>query len=176
MPGPRTIPFDYPASGGASAAANDDCHSETLNSCIDTRLPPGTYTVEATTWEPGRVGAFSLTLTAAPFTPRPFMDDPIVVGETVVQAAHIIELRQRIDAILARSDRPGFPWTDGTLGPQVAAKAAHLLELRAALNQAYRAARRPLLPSYTDAVVQAGVTAIRAVHFNELRRAVELLE
>ena len=167
---------DGAGSGGASAAANDDCHSETLNSCIDTRLPPGTYTVEATTWEPGRVGAFSLTLTAAPFTPRPFMDDPIVVGETGVQAAHIIELRQRIDAILARSDRPGFPWTDGTLGPQVAAKAAHLLELRAALNQAYRAARRPLLPSYTDAVVQAGVTAIRAVHFNELRRAVELLE
>ena len=166
---------DGAGSGSASSAANNDCHSETLNSCIDTRLPPGTYTVEATTWEPGRVGAFSLTLTAASFTPRPFMDDPIVVGETVVQAAHIIELRQRIDAILAMSDRPGFPWTDGTLGPQVAAKAAHLLELRAALNQAYRAAQK-LLPSYTDAVVQASVTAVKAVHFNELRRAVELLE
>ena len=92
--------------------ANDDCHRETRNSCIDTRLQPGTYTVEARTFRPGTVGAFSLRLSAAPFTPRPFTDDPIVAGETVVKATHVIELRQRIDALLARSERPGFPWTD----------------------------------------------------------------
>ena len=165
---------DGAGSGSALRAVNDDCDF-TLNSCIDTRLQPGTYTVEATTFNPGSVGAFSLMLAAAAFTPRPFTDDPLVAGVTVVQAAHIIELRQRIDALLARSEAPRFPWTDGTLGPQVAAKAAHLLELRAALNHTYRAAGRQL-PSYTDAAVQAGVTAVKAEHFNELRRAVELLE
>ena len=169
---------DGAGSGGASAAANNDCYFKgdfTLNSFLDIRLGPGTYTVEATTWLPNTVGAFSLTLTAAPFTPRPFVDDPIVAGVTVVKAVHILQLRQRIDALLARSERPGFPWTDGTLGPHAAPKTAHLLELRAALNQAYAAAGRRL-PSYTDAAVQPGVTAIKAVHVNELRRAVDLLE
>ena len=95
--------------------------------------------------------------------------------ETVVKAAHVIELRQRIDALLARSERPAFPWTDENLGPRVTPKAAHLLELRAAINYAYRAAGRPL-PSYGDAAALAGVTAVKATHFNELRRAVQLLE
>ena len=166
---------DGAGSGGALAAENDDCHSNTLDSCIDIRLRPGTYTVEATTWRWRSVGAFSLTLAAAPFTPRRFTDDPIVAGVTVVKAAHVIQLRQRIDALLARGGRPRFPWTDRTLRPGAAPKAAHLLELRAALNQAYAAAGR-LLPSYSDASVQAGVTAVKAVHFNELRRAVQLLE
>ena len=166
---------DGAGSGSALAVRNDDCHDETLNSCIDTRLQPGTYTIEATTFVPATVGAFSLTLAAMPFTPRPFTDGPLVAGETVVKAAHVIELRQRIDVLLARSDRPGFQWTDGTLGPHVTPKTEHLLELRAALNHAYRAAGRNL-PSYTDAAVRGGVTPVKAAHFNDLRRAIELLE
>ena len=120
---------DGAGSGGALAAENDDCHSNTRDSCIDIRLRPGTYTVEATTWRWRSVGAFSLTLAAAPFTPRRFTDDPIVAGVTVVKAAHVIQLRQRIDALLARGGRPRFPWTDRTLRPGAAPKAAHLLEL-----------------------------------------------
>ena len=161
-------------SGSARVAENDNC-DRTPDSCIDTRLRPGTYTVEATISAADQRGSFSLTVSAAPFTPRPFAEDPIVAGVTAVQAAHIIELRQRIDALLARNELSGFPWTDGILGPGVTAKAAHLLELRAALNQAYSAAGR-LFPIYTDAAVKAGVTAVKAVHFNELRRAIELLE
>ena len=165
---------DGAGSGGAAAAANDDC-GETRNSCIDITLERGAYTVEATAFSPGTLGAFSLRLSAAPFTPQAFTDDPIVAGRTVVRAAHVVELRRRIDALLARSDRPGFPWTDRSLGPGVTPKASHLLELRAALNQVYQAAGRNL-PSYTDAAVRVGVTGIKAVHFNELRRAVQLLE
>ncbi len=166
---------DGAGSGGAWVAFNKTCDADDRHSCIDVRLQPGTYTVEASTFRSGVAGAFSLTLSAVPFTPRPFTDDPIEAGETVVEAEHVIELRQRIDAVLSRHGRPGFPWTDEILGPNVTPKVAHLLELRSALNQLYERTRRRS-PSYTDPAVQAGVTPVRAMHFNELRRFLQLLE
>ena len=51
----------------------------------------------------------------------------------------------------------------------------HLTELRAALAEAYSAAGRAA-PAYTDPVVTAGATAIRAAHLMELRAVVAALE
>ncbi len=157
--------------GGAILAVDVNC-DQGATRCVLIKLPAGPYTVEVRTLRPGLLGAFTLTLSAGPLTSPPFTDDPIVPGMTV-KAAHVLELRQRMDALLESDERPGFPWTD--LEPGAIPKAVHLLELRAALNQAFTVARRPL-PSFTDTVVQAGVTAVKAVHFNELRRALELLE
>ena len=51
----------------------------------------------------------------------------------------------------------------------------HLTELRAALDAVYDAVARSR-PSYTDATVTAGTTAVEAVHVMELRAAVLALE
>ena len=48
-------------------------------------------------------------------------------------------------------------------------------ELRRALTEAYLAAGRGE-PSFTDELIVAGVTAVRAEHFVELRSALTALE
>ena len=115
--------------------------------------------------------------TAARGQARPaFTDDPLVPGVTPVRAAHLLELRARIDALRRRAGLPAFGWTDAKVVPGVTpARALHLTELRSALGEAYAAAGRPA-PGYTDAVVTAGVTAMRALQLQELRRAVVALE
>ena len=101
-----------------------------------------------------------------------FMDDPIVPGVTVVKAAHLNELRIRIDALRSVRDLPPFNWTDPTLGSGVPIRAMHFDELRTALNQAYDGAGLSR-PGYTDA--ESG-TVIEAMHAEELRLAVAALE
>ena len=114
--------------------------------------------------------------TAARAWPAAFTDDPLVPGVTPVRAAHLLELRARIDALRRRAGLPAFGWTDAVVVPGVTpARAAHLTELRSALGEAYAAAGRPA-PGYTDAAVTAGATAMRAVQLQELRRAVVALE
>ena len=115
--------------------------------------------------------------TAARGQARPaFTDDPLVPGVTPVRAAHLLELRSRIDGLRRRAGLPAFGWTDAKIVPGVTpARALHLTELRRALGEAYAAAGRPA-PGYTDAAVTPGATAMRAVHLQELRRAVAALE
>ena len=108
--------------------------------------------------------------------PAAFTDDPLAPGVTPVRAAHLLELRSRIDALRRRAGLPAFGWTDAHVVPGVTpARAVHLLELRSALGAAYAAAGRPA-PGYSDAVVTAGATAMRAVQLQELRAAVLALE
>ena len=105
-----------------------------------------------------------------------FTDDPLVPGVTPVRAAHLLELRSRIDPLRLRAGLPAFGWTDAKVVPGVTpARAVHLTELRSALGEAYAAAGRPA-PAYSDAAVTPGVTAMRAVQLQELRRAVLGLE
>jgi hypothetical protein len=106
-----------------------------------------------------------------------FTDDPIVPGVTVVKAAHLNELRIRIDALRSVRDLPPFNWTDPTLGSGVPIRAMHFDELRTALNQAYDGAGLSR-PSYTDVEsgALAGGTVIKAMHVEELRLAVAALE
>ena len=114
--------------------------------------------------------------TAARAWPAAFTDDPLVPGVTPVRAAHLLELRARIDALRRRAGLPAFGWTDAKVVPGVTpARAAHLTELRSALGEAYAAAGRPA-PGYTDAAVTPGATAMRALQLQELRAAVTALE
>ena len=104
-----------------------------------------------------------------------FTEPGIVSGETAVKAVHMMELRERVDALRRRFGLPAWSWTDPAIVRGVTpVRAVHFLELRTALNQAYSAARRSP-PNYTDAL-RGGVTPIAALHVEELRRAVRLLE
>ncbi len=107
--------------------------------------------------------------------PAPFIDDPIVVGVTTVKAAHILELRARIDALRARFGPGPWTWTSGPVAPGGRVLAAHVAELRTALFGAFAAAGHPQ-PVYSDPIITPQSTIIRAVHLQELRAAILLLE
>ena len=121
-------------------------------------------------------GATARALAGGRAAPAAFTDDPLVPGMTPVRAAHLLELRSRIDALRLRAGLPAFGWTDAQVVPGATpARALHLTELRSALGEAHAAAGRPA-PGYTDAAVTTRATAMRAVHLQELRAAVVALE
>jgi hypothetical protein len=102
-----------------------------------------------------------------------FTDNPLTTAVTSIKAAHIVELRARIDALRRRFGVASFAWTDSTITASVTVvKAIHIQDLRTALNAAYAAASITP-PSYTS--VSAGTT-IAAVHVSELRSALLFLE
>jgi microcystin-dependent protein len=100
----------------------------------------------------------------------PFTDAPFGAGTTPVRAVHVIELRNRIDALRGRFGLAAFPWTDPALTAGVTVvRALHLLDLRTALTQACAAGGLPL-PSYAE-IITAG-TLVKAAHVTELQNAV----
>ncbi len=104
----------------------------------------------------------------------PFTDDVLSAGASV-KAAHITELRTRINSVRAARGLSPFSFTDPTLTPGATTiKGVHITQLRTALSEAYAAAGRPS-PTYTDPGLVAGYS-IKAVHINELRDAVVALE
>jgi hypothetical protein len=105
-----------------------------------------------------------------------FIDSPLITGSTSVRAAHISQLRSRVNALRVRCGLPVFAFTDPTLtiGATVM-KAVHVTDLRAALNAAYSACSVSP-PAYTDPTLATGSTFIKAAHIAELRTAVVGLE
>ena len=106
-----------------------------------------------------------------------FSDDPIARGVTPIKAVHVMELRDRIDALRTGSGLGRWAWTDPQIMPGVTpVRAGHVAELQAALAGAYVQCGQPR-PAYTERVdipADLGLTTpIRALHVNELRRAVE---
>ena len=56
--------------------------------------------------------------TAAPGQAWPaFTDDPLAPGATPLRAAHLLELRSRIDGLRRRAGLPAFGWTDAQVVP-----------------------------------------------------------
>jgi Zn-dependent metalloprotease len=105
-----------------------------------------------------------------------FTDTPLVSGVTPMRAAHITELRTRIDlARVARGLAP-YAWTDPAIVPQATTiKVDHILDMRTALSQAYAAAGLPP-PVFTDPALPRSAVPIRLLHINELRAALLALE
>ena len=136
---------------------------------------PGSTTVTVTATDTGgsnRTATQSFGVTVL----QPFTDDPIAPGETPIRAAHVTELRTRIDGLRAAAGLGRFAWTDPVLRAGVTrVRLVHLTELRSALAEAYEAAGRSA-PRWTDASPAGGATAIRALHVTELRAAVVALE
>jgi hypothetical protein len=109
------------------------------------------------------------------FLVRAFSDDPLTPAVTVVKAAHVNELRARIDVQRVRFGLPAYAWTDPTLtGGATVIKAQHILDLRLALSEAYVAAVRTP-PTYSDPAPGPGET-VTTTHIAELRTAVLGLE
>ena len=106
-----------------------------------------------------------------------FSDDPIVPRVTPIKSVHLTELRDRIAALRAAGGLGPWTWTDPRITPGVTAvRPGHVADLRAALGEAYVQCGQPR-PAYTERVdipASLGLTTpIRALHVNELRRAVE---
>jgi hypothetical protein len=132
----------------------------------------GTYAVTAAVSAANYEGASSGTLTIATGVTLSFTDDPLRARTTVVKAAHVAELRQRIAQLRTAHNLAAPAWTDATLVPGVTGvKAQHLTELRAALAEVYGAAGRTP-PTYSTPTIAGGVTVITVAEIAELRAAV----
>lgn len=120
-----------------------------------------------------RIAAFACAF--APCFARAQWVETITPNVTPVKAAHIVELRTQIDSGLAACGLPAQTWTNATLTPRSSKIAkVDIDDLRAAttnLVNAYRAQASlpPSPPVYTDPVITAQTTPIKAAHINELR-------
>jgi len=100
-----------------------------------------------------------------------FTDDPLVAGATLMQATHLAELRQAVNALRAVASLGNFSFTDAA-SAGVAVKGIHIQELRDALTPA-RAALGLGALSFTNPTLTPGVTLIRAAHLQEVRAGVK---
>jgi hypothetical protein len=106
-------------------------------------------------------------------SPPLFTDDPLVPRATTIKVVHIVELRQQIDVLRARSGLAAFSWSDPTVSARATpARVLHLTELRTALNEAYLAAGWSL-PAFSPPTIVAGETAITAAHIAGIRAAID---
>jgi microcystin-dependent protein len=100
----------------------------------------------------------------------PFTDATLAVGSTPIRAAHITELRTRVDAARAAVGLPPHGWTNPALtAGTTIALAQHLIDLRTALTEARTTAGLPL-PVFAEPITTG--TKIKAAHIEELRSAV----
>ena len=79
----------------------------------------------------------------------------------------MLRLRVAVNAVRAAANLLASVFTDQSLAG-VVVKRAHLVEIRVALDAARQALGLPPA-SYTDPVITAGATLIRAAHWLELR-------
>jgi Subtilase family len=101
-------------------------------------------------------------------------DPTLTTGVTPVRAAHVLELRNRIDTLRSALSLGSYPWTDPALPVHsTMIKPVHVNDLRAAITAVYAAKGLPA-PTFTGSI-GAG-TVIRAQHIGELRNAVTAVE
>ena len=118
--------------------------------------------------EGGPTSPYSNLDLASTFT---FTDSTLTPQVTPIKAAHVTQLREAIDAARVAAGIGAASWTDSNL-VGVPVKALHLTELRTALDQARSALGMASL-MYTDPMITAGVTLIRATHFDQLRAGLQ---
>jgi bacillolysin len=106
--------------------------------------------------------------------PAPFTDDPLVAGTTRIKAAHINELRTRINAARAAYGLAAFTFTDTPLASGGRIKGVHVTNLRTALSEVYTAIGLST-PSFTDATLTTSIK-VKALHIAEIRNALIALE
>jgi hypothetical protein len=154
------------AQTGVLASNDDTCG---VNAELSFVAPAsGVYRLRIGGYE-GAAGTYTLRYSAPTGSSiAPFVDDPLTVG-VPVQAIHIQELRDRINALrVSTPPLAAFDFTDPVLTARsTVVQAVHLLELRTALNDVFALTTSPP-PAYTP--LAAGTT-IRAVHIQEIRNA-----
>lgn len=105
---------------------------------------------------------------------RPFTDDPLTAGSTVIRAVHVTELRTRIDAVRARYGLGPYAYSNTPMIYASLIRASDVVEMRRALLEAYDKAGLPP-PTYTDPTLGPGAT-VKVEHIAEVRAAVVALE
>lgn len=108
------------------------------------------------------------------YLPTVFADDTVVVSVTKVSRAHIIELRQAVDALRVVAGLTPAPWIDPALVPTIdIIKAIHIQELRTYLDDAASRLGYSTSP-YTDPTLSTGFM-IKRVHIEELRQRIRAI-
>jgi hypothetical protein len=164
------------SAGGTYSNAAGCPTSSTATSCTSTGLANGTqYFFKAAAINAVGTGVYSSAssgVTPAP-TPGSFTDTPLVAGVTPIRAAHILELRSRIDALRALHGSLGqYSYTD-TITSATSVKAVHILELRQALLEVYQQMGRTP-PTYTTTPAVGGSMVVADIQ--SLRAAVLAIE
>jgi hypothetical protein len=90
--------------------------------------------------------------------------------DIIIRATHITQLRTAVNAMRAAATL-GPLAADGTIAAGALIRASHVTALRSALDEA-RAVIELAPLTYTDPTVTAGVTSVKASHFDELRNGV----
>jgi hypothetical protein len=163
----------YAGNGTSLGTATSSGQGAVITTTLALTAP---YTVLARDAANSTAGGYRLTVerTDAACPGLTFTDDPLSASVTPVRAVHFTELRQSIDELRLDCGLEAFGYAD-SIASGVTIRAAHLIELRTALNEVFdcRAVTRP---TFTDPAPVAGQTLIKAVHIDELRRAVESIQ
>lgn len=100
-----------------------------------------------------------------------FTDQTLVAGSTLPRAVHYNELLMAVNAVRTLASQSGIAFTAPPPAVGVAVLGTHITELRNGLNPARSALGLPA-QGYTDAVITAGSTLVKAAHINDLRNGV----
>ena len=104
-----------------------------------------------------------------------FTDDPLGPAVTLVRAVHLSELRTSIDSLRTWRSLAAMSWTDAVITAGVTEiRAIHLVELRSALDAVY-AVDGVSPPGWTPDPI-AGVTAVTAAQFEQVRQMIRAVE
>ncbi len=159
-----------PGATGYEVTRNDGVTISTPSlATTDASVTPGsayTYRARAT-----RSGTLPSAWSAADLmTAMTFTNDPIVSMATVVQAVHVSELRNAVNAVRTLAGLSAATWSDPAL-VGVPIRAVHITELRSALAAARASlGLSAIVPAHP--VLQPSVSPVRGVEINELRDGV----
>jgi hypothetical protein len=100
-----------------------------------------------------------------------FTDPTLTVGSTKAKLVHFTEALTAVNALRTLAGIAPVSFTAPAPATNVSIRRAHLLDLRTGLDAARAVLGLPAI-SYTDAVITAQSTKIKAVHIDELRNGV----
>lgn len=106
-------------------------------------------------------------------SPGGFTDEPLVANVTTVKAAHINQLRSKINCARTAYGLPAFNGWQDIINSGVAIKASHIIELRQELDDIYQTIGLQHAP-YTDPGLATGAAA-KAIHIQEIRNLLRSL-
>jgi microcystin-dependent protein len=166
-------PIHFGTSPSGQTYTFGDAAGTEQHTLLVTQLPVHTHPINPATLAPvARCydGMGNQTTPAGMIPAGSFRDDPLVPAVTNIRAAHVVDLRTRIDTFRQSVGLGGYPYAESPVTVGVTGiKAQHLLELRTALIEACLQAGKPV-PGFSAGLVIG--QPIRAQHVTELRAAV----
>jgi hypothetical protein len=160
-------PFTYQWYAGASGNTAAPIASATASSYTTPALnAPARY------WARVSNGSGSAD-TATTLLSVTYTDAILVAHTTPVRAAHLNELRTRVNAVRERLGLSGFPWSAASISIGALIRAQEIIDLRTAITDLYARLGVPT-PTYGESI--ASGAAIKASYFTELRTLLAAIE